>query len=900
MIVFAAAPRLLSQVADSALRGDVANASAETRNLALTQIGRVPPNRPGVTSLIDLGAEYADALPASVTALAPERVTIAETARLTVADAGGRPVGTGAGDLLALRVQTGLDDRVRYVAGRAPGAASATIQVPDVDASGPRTATQFEAALSSASAASMGIELGQTYTLAPDTLDVLARGHDARLAIKIVGLYDVLDPQAAYWSGEVGAIAPQIVTKNADTTFLFASALLAPNAYPALFDASRDRLNVSAGAALPFRYAWRLIVDPVRLDADTADSLLRDLRRTDTLVASDPVFDGQVSLLSGLVGLVDRHVTAWRSALTVLTTVAVGPVAVAIAALVLISLFAARRRQAALATWLGRGASRGQVATAIAIEAMILTLPGALLGGLVVELVAPAGSPLPSVLVGLAIVVLAIVVNVAASLRTTTGRGGQLDDRAAGIGRRPTQRRIVFEALVVVVAALGAYLLRERGVHGSSSATALTTSDPLIAGVPVLVGAAAGLVAVRIVPVPLRALAVGARWRRDLVPVLGLRHAVRGGDGGPVLIVLLATSAIGAFCASALVQLDRSAEAIAWHDVGAPVRVSADTALPAGFDLASIAGPGTRATMSRLQVPIGHRGSTLDLLVVDAPGLQVVDAGTLADPQLPEALLGPAGPPLPAIVSNALLGVAGGLELDTPVDVSVLGRAVRIRPVEARDAFPTVDSGDPFVVVSRDQLTAAYPDVRPPVSSIAIRADRAYVAAIEASVAATHLGLHVDTAWARAASLRGGPIVGAVASGIGASAAVAAAYGALALAMALALAGAARAREAAQLRTLGVTARELMALMIAEHGPTVAVAFVAGVALGFGLFAVVEPGLGLRGLLGSSLAVPFAITLDELGILLIATLLVAAFGLSIGIVLQRRVVLAAAMRLGAE
>jgi putative ABC transport system permease protein len=60
---------------------------------------------------------------------------------------------------------------------------------------------------------------------------------------------------------------------------------------------------------------------------------------------------------------------------------------------------------------------------------------------------------------------------------------------------------------VVGLAIAGAVLLRERGVRGASSAGGLTEADPLLAAVPALVGVAAALVVVRVLPYPMRLLA---------------------------------------------------------------------------------------------------------------------------------------------------------------------------------------------------------------------------------------------------------------------------------------------------------------------------------------------------------------------------------------------------------
>ena len=81
-------------------------------------------------------------------------------------------------------------------------------------------------------------------------------------------------------------------------------------------------------------------------------------------------------------------------------------------------------------------------------------------------------------------------------------------------------RRLMFEALVVAAAIGGALLLRDRGVAAVSEATDGSGVDPLIAAVPALVGIAAGILVVRLYPIPLAGVAWLAARGRGLVPML--------------------------------------------------------------------------------------------------------------------------------------------------------------------------------------------------------------------------------------------------------------------------------------------------------------------------------------------------------------------------------------------
>src|SRR4029453_13105350 len=96
----------------------------------------------------------------------------------------------------------------------------------------------------------------------------------------------------------------------------------------------------------------------------------------------------------------------------------------------------------------------------------------------------------------------------------------------------------------------------------------------------------------------------------------------------------------------------------------------------------------------------------------------------------------------------------------------------------------------------------------------------------------------------RIASIEDSPMTRGLVAGVGAAALAAFAYAALAVSAALAPPGASRAVEVAHLRTLGLTRREALGLVIVEHGPTIVVAFVAGALLGLGLFAALRDSLG--------------------------------------------------------
>jgi putative ABC transport system permease protein len=392
-----------------------------------------------------------------------------------------------------------------------------------------------------------------------------------------------------------------------------------------------------------------------------------------------------------------------------------------------------------------------------------------------------------------------------------------------------------------------------------------------------------------------------AAFRRDLVPVLALRRVTRGGTSGPVLVVLMATATIGAFAGATLVHLDRAADAVAWEEIGAPYRITGAGPLPLAFDPMAL--PGVEASAGQFEVSsvVATRFLPLQLVAIDTADFGRVVAGTNGDGLVPPEMVGPTQQPIPAIVSRQLTTGNEGVGVGGEFDLVVEGYRVTFRVVEVRESFPTLAANQSFVVVSRDQLRGLR-DGTGLRSSTAmyLRAPDEAADGIRKALARSAPGAELESRAERTASIATSPIVVALVTGVSAAALVAFCYAALAVSAALALAGAARAIEVAHLRTLGLTRREAVGLVVVEHGPTILVAFVGGVGLGLGLFALLREALGLGALVGSSIDVTVGIEPVQLLILLIAIIIIVGLGIALGTALQRGAAPAAAVRRGFE
>ena len=894
-ICAAAAPRLLDRAANDALRGEVSSASAFDRNIQLVQERRYETTGDDLLGgVVKAGQELEAEMPAGVQDLITSRGYVIDSLRFSIRNDTPDP------SFLRMRIQEGAAERITMVEGRAPTATTRSITSEQLDAADvPLEIQVVEALLSADSLAAIGLKVGDTLMLQPDTTDRLVGRGGPRLpaGVDIVGAFEAKDPSDPFWLDDFALFRHGVRRTGGDTQFIDVTAMVAPEEYQLLLDTPPGHV--------PLRYTWRYFIDRDRIQASTAGPLIADLRRLDGIFpsAGGNAIETGTALHSGLLVLLEAEQARWASAVAVLTVIGLGPLTVGTAALALIGLFVMQRRRPALALGRARGASAAQLLGAVATEGVILSVPPSIVAGLLAAAILPTGPAVPTVAGAAAIAILTtlLLVSAGASVAVASPRG---PGRDSTIVRRPGSRRLALEGLIVVLAVGGALLLRERGVAGTSSAGALAGADPFIAAVPALAGIGAGIVAVRLLPLPMLLLSSLAAIRRDLVPVLALRRVTRGGTGGAVLIVLLATATIGTFSAATLVHLDRAAEAVAWEEVGAPYRISGSGPLPLSFDPSKLAGVEASAGATLISSVLASRYLPLTLVAIDASRYESVVGGTAGDPRLPAEMLAPTvapGQPIPTVVSPQLTEGSQGIAVGGTFNLVVEGYPLTFKVLEVRPSFPSLDARETFVIVSRDQLRSLRQGggLRSTTAYYVRAADDAGPG-LRQAVDSVASGFTVDARAERTAAIRTSPVVESLVTGVAAASLVAFAYAALAVSAALALAGAARAVEVAHLRTLGLTRREALGLLIVEHGPTILVAFAAGVGLGLGLFALLRPGLGLAALTGAAIDVSIGIEPIQLLVVLIAISLIVAVGIGLGATLQRSAAPPAAVRRGFE
>jgi putative ABC transport system permease protein len=895
--VFAVAPRVLERVGDDALQATVRNASPFERNVTIVQEQAIFPGPPD-----DPLAEV-ESTGDALTATMPTGVQMLFASRSTVVDSNRWHLETETPDptFVRFRVQPGAEARIHYVQGRAPTGATSTVDLPPPTEPAPgeplqQTANVLEVAISVDAVRSTGHGLGDTILLTPDPRDPLTGPLRSGLAaLRIVGLFAVDDPADPFWDGDHALERVSYRTLGGDSLLVDVTGLIATAAYEPM-------LRLIDNDMTPARTSWRSFVDPGRLRAANLDPLVRDLRRLEAtfprIQASATRALDAPALQSGLLPLVEAHVARWASATAILTVLALGPATVALGTLLLIAAIAARRRRPALVLVRGRGASVGQTVRAVLLESALLAIPATALA-IAIAATAVASDQIRPTIVGAAIVAVAAIVLLVATGIAGTSVGAAA--RAADVPANRSARRIVFEIAVIGAAAIGSGLLRERGIRGASSTGTLSAADPLIAAVPALAGFAVGLAIVRLLPVPLRWLSRLAATRRGLIGLLAFRRASGGGTTGPLVVVLLVVASIGTFASTTLIHVDRAGATSSWQTVGAPFRiVSSAGSLPRALDPAALPGVRSFATVFQALVAFGPSRIRVQLDAVDAPGYVALVGGSLADPDLPPEMLGPAPDVLPVVVSTSLATRPDGVKLGSEFHIAVDAYDVPVRVVAVRDAVAGLPATGVFAVISRTQLREREPDLTLAPSIVFLDAPPDAGPALRDAVAVVTPAARVDDRAALELGFTNSPVTAAILAGVIVSALVAAAYAALAVSTALAMAGAARAGETAKLRTLGLSARQAMAVTVIEHGPTVIVGFVAGVGLGLGLFAALEPGLGLDALVGSRVDVPLTADPAQLGLICVGVVAIAAIGIGLAAWLQGRVGPLTVLRRGVE
>lgn len=847
-LLITAAPRLANDLTDRALREDVARLPYSARDITFEERPESVTDDPMLGFAETALATHRDRMPVPVQRVIGGAWFTAGIEGMTLAPAGPRT-------RFGLRTQAGMTDRVRITAGRWPE-------------NGPDART-IEVAVSPAVAKQLGASVGTVLKVSADPQLGAGPGLPR---VAIVGVFEPVDGTDHAWDTLRLALQPFAGLPDIPPS------VLAVTDGPGLGSASRS--------VAPLSLTWRYRIDEERLDGSMLQPLITAFAKVErtppglgittstNLDATLARFDGQLRAVSALLAVVQA-----------------GLVATLLGLIALAAALAVERRREEFVLVRARGGTIAAIGGRALAESLVV-LPLATAAGWLLGTYVP-GRPAATgwLVAGVGLVATLVIPVLAAAGQRRLSFTARRQDL---VRHRPSVRRLTAELFLLLVAGLGVYLLRRRGLSPDGGV------DPYLASVPVLLAVGAAIVALRVFPWPLGQLGRLAARARGTVAFLGL---ARAGRGAPVTIgplaVLVVAIATGIFSGVVMSSIGDARDRAAHQEIPADARVSGLAFAPETAErLAAV--PGVTAvaplaidTATRYTTASGDSGS-VQVAVVDAAALDRVITASGAAVSVPPALVDarPGDGPLPALVSPTVAADLGGSGATT-----MRSHAFDFTVAAVADAFPGVGStSGRFIVLPLQAL----PDPAKVTPDQFLVAGDASVEALRSASAEGSDGTVTVTTWAdhrRDLDRTGANEVLSFTFTTGAVGATALALLAVGFTV---LAGArVRGQVLSRLRTLGLSGRQGRGLLVYELVPLVAIAVLAGGLVGVFLPRLIEPALGLSSFTGGA-AVRTA--LDPLLVGAVLVLVVAALAAAVFVenVINRRLRLGEVLRVGEE
>jgi putative ABC transport system permease protein len=775
---------------------------------------------------------------------------------------------------LELLYRSGLSRNATLVAGSLP-----------TRAQGHATSATFQVAVTSATAAGLGLRVG-------------SRLRAAGQVLVVSGIIRPLGVGSSFWTVEPSAAAPRLTYPSRNSApYLGAAAFVGAAELP--------QLERHLGGQ-PLRALWSFPLGLGHVSADQAAGLLRALQGVAylpavTLVstklgvvtgATSPVV---MNLSSGLVTALSPFVAADDAVQRALSLLFVSLAAIAAVVVLLGARLVAEHRWGEFALMRARGASLAQVAMVALAGGAAAALPAAAVAVAAAALATPGPeSRLSWWLAGLITVAALAGPPVLAAWQHRARRDTARAAPAAGTRRKiAAARRWVGDGALVCAAVGGLVILRQQGLPPPGSMDPFTSLAPVLAAIPV------ALLVIRCYPLVLRQLTRLAARRRGVVMVIGLARgsAATWAAVLPAFALILAF-AVAAFAAMARDAVARADVAASWQAMAADAVVTAPATGPGITPAAQrlITGvPGARHTaMVSVTTGTSGQGLPLSVVIVDPRQYAALSAATPAPPFPAAALARPAGGaartgPVPALISPA-----ARTSLGPGRTLQVAARHLRLQVAGAVASIAGGPAGSQFVVLPRWAL----PNQAPQPTVIAIAGPGLDTAALARTVrhavpgAQVTLRSHLLAAISRAPLPHGGLVTlaqGAVAAG---------AFSLLILLLMLVLSARSREMTLARLVTMGLGAAQSRRIAAVEALPLVLAAAVGGTVCALALVPLVGPAVDLAAFTGRPVDVQLRADLLALAAATGGLLLLAGVTLAVQDRLARRRGTSQALRVG--
>jgi putative ABC transport system permease protein len=751
----------------------------------------------------------------------------------------------GGPPVIEVAYRTALAGHARLAAGSLPHTATTSGRT-----------TVVQAAVTAATAARFGLRPGSRILLAPlPSMPATAPS----LVLSVTGVLRPAGLSSSFWTHDPALAAPVTLNAKVAGPNVWAAGVLIG---PAELAAVQAAYSGSIAAV-----TWDYPLQTGGLTAAQAPGMLAAMTSLtsgdagqNALDMAGPPLESPPTLGAGGAGTLSDFI-AVQAAVGSTDALLLAGVAAAIAILLLIGavvLAGAHREELALMR--ARGASTRQVAARMGGITAGAAGP-ALVAGVAagVAAVPDGGNTVSWVLAALvAVIALAAPALLAAwehrGLRSLAGPGR--DDLV--IPRR-SARRLVIEATAVVIIVGAVIALRLRGLTPGAGV------DPYLVGAPVLIAVAAGLIAARVYPVPLRVLLRFTARRRGTVGYLGIARSARS-RSVPLLPALALVVAIAVIALGGMVRAAVSSgqEAVSWQQVGADAVVSAaggQLSIGPAAQSAIASAPGVRRAAA---VYVAAPGSSIQGVLLVGSGGGVQAGVVIADPARYAALV--ADTPWPAFPARVLAPPAhGGAAAGTvpviaspgvaaamgtgPRQLAFASSGLTIRVVATAGSTPALPGGGNFLIMPSWASSRLAASTLP--NAMLLTGGAINVRALNAVVARVLPGGQVVSRAAVLQAAAGSPAVHGSDLALELSTGAAAACGAAAALLGVLLAGRDRTRLGVWLTAMGMTARQARRLAVLDALPLLLIAVLGGELAGLVLAPLIGPGLDLSAFTGS-------------------------------------------------
>jgi len=877
--VMAGAPRLLEKVSKDDLYATVSEPLPSQRNITVERQGHLGTGfgDDPFAAIRLIGDDFADReLPETVKAVVSGHYFLVESPQFAVAPMPGEDPPHPFPTFFRFRYQEGIDENATLVEGSLPTPqAPIEMLVGDdcptdraerealqeaLQAGGDESTADldchtdfvdhYEAAVTAPTAEAMGLEIGQQMLLSADLTDpayfgVFGPSLHFQFVFSISGIIELTDQQDEYWFGDPVLHRPNI-RENADLRIIYARGLMAPEDYRSL---------LSTLGQARWTYDWRFFVDPERVRDADLDPLRKDLAAFALDFSPIGTRAEQLKVRTRLPELLTEHVTQKTQTVALMSLTVTALFVVAVALTLLLAILMTERRRPDIVLTRSRGASPGQLTMTRLYEALLLVVPAAAAGYLAAYLLVSESDYLAPYRMTVALATAVVASLVAAGLVLYRKRLGSMQrDHVVFPGASP--RRVVVESLVVVLAIGAALVLRRRGQIDEIDDTPRV--DVLLAALPALVGLAAGVIALRVYPYLIRALAWLGSLRRGVVWFVGFRRVLQRSIAHSLpMVVLLLCVATATYASVARISIETGQQKSSWQAVGADYAIKGfgnDVTLPSAIDLDAIAATypvGLGSTFPNVRI-LTDVGSFDTEAIAVTPEYDRITRDSPIPRRLPEEMNRPAegtqSDPLPLMIaSDWPSGYRPTLGEIVQLDLGRLQPYAEITVI--RDSYPDVPNGRPFVVLNLDTLASTSELPVPPTVAY-LRGDRSAGDSLRETIDAVAPSARLISRYDTLDSVSRDPFVHWVDRALLLVAALAAVFAVASALSAVALASAVRRRDFAYLRTMGLETRQTAALTVIEQAPAVLTGVIAGVVTGVGIAFLLEPAVSVTAFTG--------------------------------------------------